>query len=231
MPEGYRALEQVTGSSCLRSGPKGREKRAEQENSDVALWARGGGPEPRLWSEYRPYGERVVADRVNTDLAGKREALLRSLAALQISKYRPPIPTLWGNNTDRRGKGGYRYAGRRALRAPSLALISCLSTGSALGASPVRPFLTVTDPVGKEYRSSGERIPTRWGDFYRSRGENIPTLPGHFTDRAGVYYRPSGETCWAKYLQTCIFLPNLFVYMMFCLCLVFCLVNREVLGG
>jgi hypothetical protein len=90
---------------------------------------------------------------------------------------------------------------------------------------------TISDPLGEDYRSCGEEIPTRLGDFYRSRREKLPTSVGYFTDRSGADYRPVGETLRAKYLQTCGFLAGPMVNMVFCLCLMFCLVNREVLGG
>src|SRR5215208_6319128 len=82
-----------------------------------------------------------------------------------------------------------------------------------------------------DYRPYWERIPTLGVDFYRSRGERIPILRGDFTDRSGVDYRPYWETWRIKYLQRVAFGLIFWVYMMLCLCLVFCLVNREVMGG
>src|SRR5919107_4239497 len=95
----------------------------------------------------------------------------------------------------------------------------------------VRRGLPNTDPVGKEYRPCGERIPTLGVDFYRSRGERIPILRGDFTDRSGVDYRPYWEIRQIKSLQKVALGLISSVYMMLCLCLVFCLVNREVMGG
>src|SRR5215216_2253864 len=96
-----------------------------------------------------------------------------------------------------------------------------------------------TDPVGK-----GEPLDRpqhavrcrRWWDRYhltavfrgkvRAVGRRLP-----ITDRSGVDYRPYWETWRIKYLQRVAFGLILSVYMMLCLCLVFCLVNREVMGG
>jgi hypothetical protein len=82
-----------------------------------------------------------------------------------------------------------------------------------------------------DYRPYWERIPTLGVDFYRPYWGRIPILRGDFTDRSGVDYRPYWETRRIKYLQRVAFGLIFSVYMMLCLCLVFCLVNREVMGG
>ena len=134
-------------------------------------------------------------------------------------EYRPP------------GESGYRERARQASRETFRALIWRSSMGFPRESGPEWQVPTNTDPVGKEYRPRGERIPSRRGDFYRSRRENLPTPVGYFTERVGVEYRPSGETLQTKPLQIRGFRSVPTVYMVFCLCLMFCLVNREVLGG
>src|SRR5215218_10436517 len=100
-----------------------------------------------------------------------------------------------------------------------------------------------TEPTGKRPQNA-PGIPGLWGSpafkhdekptgliatssKYRSCWERLPILPGEFTDRRGVDYRPLGETLQIKSLQTDAFGRTPSVYMMLCLCLLFCLVNRE----
>ncbi len=181
-------------------------------------------------SEYRPHGERRLALRTDTDPAGKWRRMLRP-AANVAGGPQPVIPTLWGKNTDPTGKRCEPEAGVLAPRPPLQAAESPLDAGYWQCAGPGRPSPALTDPRGEEYRSCWERIPTLWGDFYRPFGENLPIPAGYFTDPRGVDYRPHGEIRRLKYLQIHGFCSLGSVYMMFCLCLVFCLVNREGLGG
>jgi hypothetical protein len=130
-----------------------------------------------------------------------------------------------------RGETWYRDGGRQASREPFRALTWRLSMGFRGNPGLDRQDPTISDPLGEDYRSCGEETPTRLGDFYRSRREMLPTSVGCFTHRSGADYRPVGETLRAKYRQICGFLADPMVYMVSCLCLLVCLVNREVLGG
>ena len=126
------------------------------------------------------------------------------------------IPTLRGNNTDPVGKGeplDWRQRTVRCRRWWNRYRLTAVFPGKV---RPVRCGLPISDPMGKDYRPYGERIPTLGGDF---------------TDRVGVDYRPYGETRRIKSLQRDAIGLAPSVYMMLCLCLVFCLINREVIGG
>ena len=179
---------------------------------------------------YRPHGERPLAYQANTDPPGKRQAMSSSAVG-------PPrgqevrIPTPWGKNTDPTGKGRDREARRAALQIRFQAVRLLSGTGYLRTASSDWPSPANTDRSGKEYRPRGERIPTLVGESYRFLGENLPTPAGDFTERRGGLYRPLGETPRTKRLQIHGFVSFRSVYMMFCLCLMFCLVNREGLGG
>jgi hypothetical protein len=156
----------------------------------------------------------------------------------QVNGNKLRIPTLRGNNTDPVGKGeplDWRQRTVRCRRWWNRYRLTAVFPGKV---RPVRCDLPISDPMGKDYRPYGERIPTLGGTFtdpvgkeYRSCGERIPILRGDFTDRVGVDYRPYGETRRIKSLQRDAFGLAPSVYMMLCLCLVFCLVNREVIGG
>jgi hypothetical protein len=149
----------------------------------------------------------------------------------QVNSNKLRIPTLRGNNTDAVGKGeplDWRQRTVRCCRWWNRYRLIAVFPGKVRA---VRRRLPINDPMGKEYRPYGERIPTLGGDFYRPCGERIPILLGDFTDRVGVDYRPYGETGRIKPLQRDAFGLAPSLYMMLCLCLVFCLVNREVIGG
>ena len=191
------------------------------------LHSRESTAQPRC--EYRPYGEMPPACRANTDPVGKRRGRLRPVPSL-LGAQTTRIPTPWGNNTDPVGKRRDRETGVPAPRSRRRRVIGPSSTGFPPNAGYSRPSAAFTDPPGNEYRPRGETIPSPWGEFYRSLGENLPTSGGYFTDPAGVFYRPHGETQRPNYLQTRHFCFFRSVYMVFCLCLMFCLINREELG-
>ena len=107
-----------------------------------------------------------------------------------------------------------------------LPLVGQIPPDSSVSRKSTRGAASSTD-----YRPYRGRIPTLGVDFYRFRGERIPTLRGDFTDRSGADYRPYWEIWRIKPLQKVALGLTLSVYMMLCLCLVFCLVNREVTGG
>jgi hypothetical protein len=141
------------------------------------------------------------------------------------------LATPWGRITDPVGKGeplDWRQRTVRCRRWWNRYRLTAVFPGKVRA---VRRRLPINDPMGNDYRPCGERIPTLGGDFYRPCGERIPTFRGDFTDRVGVDYRPYGETRRIKSLQRVAFGLAPSVYMMLCLCLVFCLVNREVIGG
>lgn len=180
--------------------------------------------------EYRPHRERPPAYRANTDPVGKRRGALGS-AAYPARGQRGRIPTPRGKITDPTGEGRDRESGKTTVRARFQAANSPSGTGNSRFASSGWPSPANTDLVGNQYRPLGESIPTLPGESCRSLGENLPTCAGYFTEPARVDYRPRGENWWTNSLQTCHFLSLHSVYMMFCLCLVFYLVNREDLGG
>ena len=172
----------------------------------------------------------VTARALNTDPAGKQRHILR-LGADVAGGHKARIPTSWGKNTDPAGKRCDLGGRIRAPRPPLQAVELPLDTKDWQCGGRGKPSPAFTDPRGKEYRPCRERIPTLWGDTYRPSGENLPIPPGYFTDPAGVLYRPHGETQRPNYLQTRHFCFFRSVYMVFCLCLMFCLINREGLGG
>lgn len=184
----------------------------------------------RAYSEYRPCGESAVDQPANTEPAGKSSVQSGQLAG-EAPPNKPPIPTLWGKNTDLGGNVQLFDGWRRTVSLRFWSRKSCFAAAfqRRLGLAGQRRL--VTDPVGRQYRPCGEAIPTLRGDFYRSIRENIPILVGDFTDPAGADYRPVRETLRTKMLQIKAFVSVFFVYMMFCLCLMFCLVNREVRDG
>ena len=134
----------------------------------------------------------------------------------QVNSNKLRIPTLRGNNTDAVGKGeplDWRQRTVRCRRWWNRYRLTAVFPGKVRA---VRRRLPISDPMGKDYRPCGEII---------------PTLRGDFTDHVGVDYRPYGETQRIKSLQRDAFGLAPLVYMMLCLCLMFCLVNREVIGG
>jgi hypothetical protein len=166
--------------------------------------------------EYRPCGEAVMQPRGETD---------------QVNSNKLRIPTLQANNTDPVGKRepfNWRQRTVRCRRWWNRYRLTAVFPGKVRA---VRQRPPINDPMRKDYRPCGEIIPTLGGDFYRPCGEIIPILRGYFTDHVGVDYRPYGETRQIKYLQRGAFRLAPSVYMMLCLCLMFCLVNREVIGG
>ena len=166
----------------------------------------------------------------DTDPVGKRRGMSRP-AANAAGGHRTRIPTLWGKNTDPRGRRCNRRAGQLAPRSPLQAVELPLYAAFGRYAGPGWPFRPLTDLRGNEYRPHGGTIPTLRGESYRPHRENLPTPMGYFTEPDGVYYRPCRETLRTKYLQRHGFCYPRTVYMVFCLCLVLCLVNREELGG
>ena len=180
-------------------------------------------------SEYRAHRETDAKHPRNTDPGGKygiqgRRGIDRANTTELV------IPILWGRNTDPTGKSVAYDRRRCAIYGGPWCTKYPLATLFRAKARAVQPCLPDTDPVGKEYRPHRERMPTTGGDIYRSGGENLPIPAGGFTDRVGVDYRPLGETGGAKPLQISAIYQYPLVYMMLCLCLVFCLVNREVMG-
>ena len=168
----------------------------------------------RACSEYRLYGESAVDQLANTEPAGKSSVRSGRLAD-EAPQNKPPIPILWGKNTDLGGNVQLSDGWRRTVSLPFWSRKSRFAAAfrRRLGFAVQRRL--VTDPVGKEYRPCGEAIPTLRGDFYRSGRENIPILVGDFTDLAGVDYRPVGEILRAKMLQIDTFALASSVYMMF----------------
>ena len=166
----------------------------------------------------------------DTDPVGKVRGMSRP-AASAAGGHKTRIPTLWGKNTDPSGRRCDRGAGPPAPRSPLQAVESPLYATFWRYTGPGRHFRPLTDLTGNEYRPHRETIPTLRGESYRPRRENLPTPVGYFTEPDGVDYRPYGEILRAKYLQSTVFAIPESVYMVFCLCLVLCLVNREELGG
>lgn len=180
--------------------------------------------------EYRSHGETISQQPENTDPVGKSSIRPRRKTS-EIIGHKLRIPTLWGKNTDLQGKDEpldrwLRTAGYR-----------CWWAGYRLTAAFWRKLradqccLPITDPGGRDFRPCGESIPTPEGDSYRPCGERIPILSGDITDLSGVDYRPHGEICQPKVLEIHTFASVWSIYMMLCLCLMFCLVNREVMRG
>ena len=185
----------------------------------------------------RPAASRIPTPRGKTlcvpfytDPAGKLRGP-SSPAASAAGGHRTRIPTLWGKNTDPSGRRCDRGAGLLAPRSPLQAVELPSYAAFWRYAAPGWPFRPLTDLRGNEYRPHRETIPTLWGESYRPRRENLPTPVGYFTEPDGVDYRPCREICRTKYLQRRGFCYRRIVYMMFCLCLVLCPVNREELGG
>lgn len=201
----YRRSEQAFGSCRLRPkrfcavkvdpGVRGRLARSADEESS-----------PRVQPEYRFCGETGVAAHHITDPAGKRAVELR-LVARGTDKPKTANTDPIGKEYRPCGESGYCDRVRQASRDTFRALTWRPSMRFPRELGPVWQVSTITDPMGKEYRSRGERIPTRRGDFYRSRRENLPTPVGYFTERVGADYRSSGETLRTKHLQICSLSP------------------------
>jgi hypothetical protein len=174
-------------------------------------------------SEYRAYGETATERPGNTDPVGKA-GMQPQGETDQVNTNKLRIPTLRGKNTDPVGKGEPLDRPQHAVRCRRWWDRYRLTAVFRGKVRAVRRRLPITDPTGKEYRSSGVTFTDPVGKEYRSSGVT-------FTDRSGVDYRPYWETWRIKSLQSVTFGLILSVYMMLCLCLVFCLVNREVMGG
>jgi hypothetical protein len=167
-----------------------------------------------ICSKYRLCGESAVDQPANPEPTGKSSVRSGRLAA-EAPPNKPPMPTLWGKNTDLGGNVQLSDGWRRTVSPPFWSRKSRFAAAfrRRLGFAGQRRL--VTDSVGKEYRLCGERIPSLRGDFYRSGRENIPILVGDFTDLARIDYRPVGEILRAKMLQIDIFGLASSVYMMF----------------
>jgi hypothetical protein len=136
----------------------------------------------------------------NTDPVGKAGMQPRGETD-QVNSNKLRIPTLQANNTDPVGKReplDWRQRTVRCRRWWNRYRLTAVFPGKVRA---VRRRLPINDPMGKDYRPYGERIPTLGGDFYRPCGERIPILRGDFTDHVGVDYRPYGETRRIKSLQ------------------------------
>ena len=134
----------------------------------------------------------------------------------QVNSNKLRIPTLQAYNTDPVGKRepfNWRQRTVRCRRWWNTYRLTAVFPGKVRA---VRQRPPINDPMRKDYRPCGEII---------------PILRGYFTDHVGVDYRPYGETRRIKSLQKGAFGLAPSVYMMLCLCLMFCLVNREVIGG